>query len=517
MQRQSPPRADCKDVGQVVPARPSRLLPSDRERRRTGGRPILGPLNPQQRQAATAVHGPVAILAGAGTGKTTTITHRIAHQVATGAFPATALLAVTFTEKAARELRAGSPTLGVQRVEARTFHAAALWQLRPAAASVRRAATCPTILDSKAPLIASLANALPPPHKFMPRSELAGEIEWAKNRMVAPGRLPRRTRAHRSHAAHPCRAHGGDLRAATNTASSAPTASTSRTCWRWRCSSTATRRKAAAAVRDRFAAFTVDEYQDVNPLQQALLDALARRSRRTLRGRRRLPDDLLVHGRLARAPAGVPRSLPRRHGGAAGGELPVLAADPGRGERAGGPTLGGFDKTLRATATGRAQPDRPRRGRHRGRDRVRGGRGSAARGDRGVALEEMAVLYRINARSEPFEEAFAAAGIPYQVRDGAFLRRPGPRAVLARLRRPTRPVPTSSPRSRRRPTRSGSTRERRTRRHRGGDAAGRPRPAAGARRRVPPRRRRRGDLAGVRRGAHRPVLHANRPAAASTC
>ena len=53
----------------------------------------------------------------------------------------------------------------------------------------------------------------------------------------------------------------------------------------------------------------------------------------------------------------------------------------------------------------------------------------------GVPFEEMAVLYRINARSEPYEEAFAAAGIPYQVRDGAFLRRPGPRAVLARLRR----------------------------------------------------------------------------------
>ena len=42
------------------------------------------------------------------------------------------------------------------------------------------------MLDHKAPLIASLANALPPPHKFLPRRELAGEIEWAKNRMVAP-------------------------------------------------------------------------------------------------------------------------------------------------------------------------------------------------------------------------------------------------------------------------------------------------------------------------------------------
>ncbi|HEY6568020.1 MAG TPA: UvrD-helicase domain-containing protein, partial [Actinomycetota bacterium] len=147
--------------------------------------PILGPLNPQQRQAATTVHGPVAILAGAGTGKTTTITHRIAQQVATGTFPATALLAVTFTEKAARELRARLANLGVQRVEARTFHAAALWQLSRLLPRYEDR-DVPKILDSKAPLIASLANALPPPHKFMPRGELAGEIEWAKNRMVPP-------------------------------------------------------------------------------------------------------------------------------------------------------------------------------------------------------------------------------------------------------------------------------------------------------------------------------------------
>ena len=66
---------------------------------------ILGGLNPAQRQAAEAVRGPVAILAGAGTGKTTTITHRIAHQVASGTFPAGAILAVTFTDKAAGELK----------------------------------------------------------------------------------------------------------------------------------------------------------------------------------------------------------------------------------------------------------------------------------------------------------------------------------------------------------------------------------------------------------------------------
>jgi DNA helicase-2/ATP-dependent DNA helicase PcrA len=94
-----------------------------------GAEEILAGLNDAQRAAASAVRGPVAILAGAGTGKTTTITHRIAHQVASGTFPASAILAVTFTEKAAGELKARLANLGVQGVEARTFHAAGLSQL----------------------------------------------------------------------------------------------------------------------------------------------------------------------------------------------------------------------------------------------------------------------------------------------------------------------------------------------------------------------------------------------------
>ena len=90
---------------------------------------ILENLNEEQRQAARANRGPVAILAGAGTGKTTTITHRIAYQVATGTFPAEQILAVTFTEKAAGELKGRLAGLGVEGVDARTFHSAALSHL----------------------------------------------------------------------------------------------------------------------------------------------------------------------------------------------------------------------------------------------------------------------------------------------------------------------------------------------------------------------------------------------------
>src|SRR3954466_13784899 len=91
---------------------------------------ILDGLNAEQRHAAETVRGPVCILAGAGTGKTTTITRRIANQVATGAFAAREILAVTFTDKAAHELRARLAHLGAVGVAARTFHSAALAQLR---------------------------------------------------------------------------------------------------------------------------------------------------------------------------------------------------------------------------------------------------------------------------------------------------------------------------------------------------------------------------------------------------
>src|SRR5438094_3285533 len=92
----------------------------------------LDGLNPEQRRAAEAVRGPVCILAGAGSGKTTTITRRIAWQVASGAFRSDEILAVTFTDKAAAEMRGRLAQLGVEGVEARTFHSAALAQLRRA-------------------------------------------------------------------------------------------------------------------------------------------------------------------------------------------------------------------------------------------------------------------------------------------------------------------------------------------------------------------------------------------------
>src|SRR5262245_61287490 len=136
-------------------------------------------LNAEQRRAVEAVRGPVCILAGAGTGKTTTITRRIANQVATGAFRSDEILAVTFTDKAAGEMRARLGRLGFTGVQARTFHSAALSQLKyfgPDAVG--------RILPSKAVALRSIANSLPKPFRFRPAGDLATEIEWARNRGI---------------------------------------------------------------------------------------------------------------------------------------------------------------------------------------------------------------------------------------------------------------------------------------------------------------------------------------------
>ncbi len=391
---------------------------------------VLDGLNPAQREAALALRGPVAILAGAGTGKTTTITHRIACQVRSGAFDASQILAVTFTDKAAGELRARLAGLGVEGVEARTFHSAALSQLSGLWAP-HTGEPLPEILDHKAPVIASLANALPPPHKFLPRRELAGEIEWAKNRMIPPARYLAELVDHEppipADLMH--RVYDG---------------------YEWRKASMGRldfedmlglalrlfdeHPDAAEQVRSRLAAFTVDEYQDVNPLQAGLLE-------RWLGDR----DDLCVVGDDYQTIYAFTGASPEhllgfttRYQNATVVRLEenyrstpeVLELGNRLATR-----LGGFRKTLRATRpsgppiVARAAPDEEAeiaavvdavRRLHK---------------DDSVPLEEIAVLYRINARSEPFEEAFGAAGVPYQVRDGAFLRRPGPRSVLQRLKR----------------------------------------------------------------------------------
>ena len=144
---------------------------------------LLEPLDPEQREVALALTGPVCVLAGAGTGKTRAITHRIAYGVRTGTYPATSVLAVTFTARAAGEMRTRLRDLGVVGVQARTFHAAALRQLSYFWPQVVGGAP-PRILEQKAAAVAEAAQRLGLRVDRLGVRDLASEIEWSKASLV---------------------------------------------------------------------------------------------------------------------------------------------------------------------------------------------------------------------------------------------------------------------------------------------------------------------------------------------
>ena len=464
---------------------------------------VLSGLNEAQREAATALRGPVAILAGAGTGKTTTITHRIACQVRSGAFEPSQILAVTFTDKAAGELRTRLAALGVEGVEARTFHSAALSQLSRLW-TAHTGEPLPQILDHKAPVISSLANALPPPHKFLPRRELAGEIEWAKNRMIPPERYLGELGDHEP----PIPA---DLMHRVYDGYERRKASMGRLDFEDMLGLALRlfdeHPEAAEQVRSRFAAFTVDEYQDVNPLQAGLLE-------RWLGDR----DDLCVVGddyQTIYAFTGASPShllgFTTRYPHATVVRLEEnYRSTPEVLELANrlATRLGGFRKTLRATRPSGPPPlargqagRRGRGGRHReGRPEPPRQGGRAARGDRGAVPDQRAlgaVRGGVRRRGDPVPGA--RRRVPAAARPAL-----GAAAAQARGRLGGRGRRRDHRRARVRP--GGHAR-----RGRGGHAPVRPGPDAVARGRVRARAPR-GRRGRVRRRARRAVLdRAQRP------
>jgi DNA helicase-2/ATP-dependent DNA helicase PcrA len=386
---------------------------------------IFEGLNDEQRRAVEAVRGPLCILAGAGSGKTTTITRRIAHQVSTSTFDPLDVLAVTFTDKAAGEMRARLSALGVSGVRARTFHSAALAQLRGLSAEQPG-----DILPSKAMALRQIGNTLPKPYRFRPAGDLATEIEWAKNRRVGPDTYLDSLGSHEP----PIPANlmlnvykryekGKNDRNVIDFEDLLE-----RAIQMFRSDEYARERFMA-----RYRSFTVDEYQDVNLLQETLL--------REWLGER---DDLCVVGDDYQSIYGFTGATPQylldmpvRFRGAAVVRLesnyrstPQVLALANRLV----PKLGGAEKVLRPVQDDGPEPA------------VRSF--SSARAELafvvkrirelhagGVPFEEMAVLYRVNFRSEDYEEALAAEKIPFQVRDGAFLSRQSARQMLNSLRR----------------------------------------------------------------------------------
>jgi DNA helicase II / ATP-dependent DNA helicase PcrA len=381
----------------------------------------LDGLNPEQRRAAEAVRGPVCILAGAGSGKTTTITRRIAHQVRSGAFAANQVMAVTFTDKAAGELKDRLATLGAGGVRASTFHSAALRQLRHFAPDrVGR------ILPSKALLLRQIANRLPAPYKFRPAGDLATEIEWAKNRRIGPERYDGREppipvdlmqRVYREYEQR--KADDGliDFEDLLGLAVQLFEEDAG----------------VCETFRAQYRAFTVDEYQDVNPLQQQLLDLWL--------GDR---DDLCVVGDdyqsiYSFTGAGpehlldMPRRFPHAHVVRLEENYrstPQVLALANRLV----PLLGGAEKTLRPTLADGPEP-------------VLRPYASAAEEDAAIVaviralecpLEEMAILARTNARLTDFEELLHEAGLPFQ--GASLLEREAARRICRRLERTAAPA-----------------------------------------------------------------------------
>ena len=166
---------------------------------------VLDGLDPEQREVATALHGPVCVLAGAGTGKTRAITHRIAYGVRAGILQPSSVLAVTFTNRAAGEMRGRLRQLGAGGVQARTFHSAALRQLQyfwPKAVG----GELPRLVERKVQLVAEAAARC---RLRLDRNELrdvTGEIEWAKVTQTVPDDYPAAAaKSHRERAPRPGR------------------------------------------------------------------------------------------------------------------------------------------------------------------------------------------------------------------------------------------------------------------------------------------------------------------------
>lgn len=391
-------------------------------------------LDEQQRAAVCAPRGPVCVLAGAGTGKTRTITRRLARLVRTGHVAAGQVLAVTFTARAAGELRTRLRDLNVTGVQARTFHAAALRQLRYFWPQVVGDEPWP-LLEHKLRLVGQAAHRAGAGTGGDDLRDLAGEIEWAKSSLVTAEDYPAAVAAVRRETPLPA------TRIASVYAGYEELKNRSRVLdFDDLLLHTAAAFDECPAVaeefRDRYRCFVVDEYQDVTPLQQRVLDAwLGARDDLTVVGdanqtiysfagaaprfllefSRRFPDAVTV--RLCRDYRSTPQVVSLANRVAAASRRPAGARLALEGQQPPGPqpTFAEYDdEASEAAAVAHV---------------IEGLLGE------GVPAAEIAVLFRVNAQSEAYEQALDARAIPFQVRGGErFFQRPEVRAALRALR-----------------------------------------------------------------------------------
>lgn len=392
---------------------------------------VLAGLDAEQRAVAETLEGPVMVLAGAGTGKTRAITHRIAHGVLSGAHDPRRTLAVTFTNRAAGELRTRLRELGVDGVQARTFHAAALRQLRYFWPRVSDRAF-PTLISSKASLVAGVlaANDVSPDTSMV--RDVSGDIEWARVNFMDEHTVAAKPVSRQLSVEQPVLAR---------VLADYEQAKTDRGVIDFEdvlillVGMLSTDEAIAREVRGAYRWLTVDEFQDVNPVQHSLLklwlgdrDDLCvvgdpsqtiysftgARSDFLIDFPREFPSATTI--RLVRCYRCSPQIVSLAngviHAGSSARDAVTL-----RSERDSGPvpSVEAFDDDP-TEATAVAQ---------RIRQQI----------ESGVRPRDIAVLYRINAQQVEIEAALAQAGVAVTVRGSErFFERPEVREALTRLR-----------------------------------------------------------------------------------
>lgn len=378
---------------------------------------LLEALDPDQREVALHPRGPMVVRAGAGTGKTRAITYRIAYGVQTGAYHPHNVLAVTFTQRAAGEMRARLRDLGIPSVQAHTFHAAARRQLQYFWAHAV-GGVFPQIQEHKAPLVSQAAASLGMRLDRASLRDLSAEIEWAKVGLIDIEEYPERARAAgRVDVGGQAPEHVGKLLGAYEEAKSARGVIDFEDMLLILNGILVERPDIAAQIRHQYRYFVVDEYQDVSPLQQRLLELWL--------GER---NDLCVVGDVSQTiysfTGANPRYLRDFHRRFKGAREVHLVRDyrstpqvvdlanrviePGRlpgsvkltAQRPSGPAVGYTDyDDDEAEAAGIAKK-------------------IARLAGKGTPLSEIAVLVRTNSQIQEFEQALGSAGISFTIRGG---------------------------------------------------------------------------------------------------
>lgn len=396
---------------------------------------LLEALDPDQRAVATQVAGPLAVLAGAGTGKTRAITYRIAYGSAVGAFDPSNVLAVTFTQRAAFEMRHRLAQLGVPKAQARTFHSAALRQLRHFWPTVV-GGPLPDVIPHKASLVAASAARLGITIDRTNVRDIAAEVEWAKVSMIDAAHYASRVARLRRDV--PAGLDAGDMARLLDVYEDAKNERgviDFEDILIYLCGMLQERADVASIVRKQYRSFVVDEFQDVNLLQARLLDLW-------LGGRH----DVCVVGDVAQTIYSFTGASPdyltgfgRKHPGARIVELTrdyrstpqivSLANDVlARSSQREGTVRLSSQRDGGAQVTYRTYDD----------DRAEAEGVAASIADLiagGMAPHSIAVLMRTNGQSQAFEEALGARGIPVAVAGGKpFFARDDVRTAISRLR-----------------------------------------------------------------------------------